>query len=547
MVGNRPRHLRHEATDAERRLWSVLCDRQLRNWKFRRQVPLGPYVADFYCAAAKLIVEIDGGQHTEQADKKRTQWLETQGYRVIRFWNNDVLANTGGVLSNLLSILQSSPLTPTLSSEGRGSQIQSGYPQADCVAGKGELSISDSAPSPLAGKGWGEGVRAPMPNKTDPGFAIYVHWPFCKAKCPYCDFNSHVRAAIDEERWRKGLLRELAHYAALTPGRRVTSLFFGGGTPSLMAPATVEALIDALAKHWQVDPAIEITLEANPTSVEAEKFRAFAAAGVNRLSLGIQSLKDADLKFLGRQHDAAQALAALDLAGRTFPRFSFDLIYARPGQTEAGWSAELAQALALAGDHLSLYQLTIETGTVFEQAYARGDFKLPEEEVQAALYELTTERLAEAGLLAYEVSNYARPGQESRHNLTYWRYGDYLGIGPGAHGRLTLAGDKIATRQHRAPEAWLDLVERDGHATRQCDPVSPEARLEEMLMMGLRLAEGIDLARLQAETGRALTDWLAASRLQRLIDGGFLALDAATLRATEAGRHRLDSVLAALL
>jgi putative oxygen-independent coproporphyrinogen III oxidase len=381
----------------------------------------------------------------------------------------------------------------------------------------------------------------------DPGFAIYVHWPFCKAKCPYCDFNSHVRAAIDEESWRAALLRELAHYAALTPGRKVTSLFFGGGTPSLMAPATTGAIIDALARHWQVDPAIEITLEANPTSVEAEKFRAFAAAGVNRLSLGIQSLNDADLKFLGRQHDSRQALAALDLAATTFPRFSFDLIYARPQQTVAAWEVELTEALRLAGDHISLYQLTIETGTVFEQAYARGDFHLPPEEVQAELYELTTDRLAAAGLAAYEVSNYARPGQESRHNLTYWRYGDYLGIGPGAHGRLTLDGQKIATRQHRAPEIWLERVQHDGHATRQYDPVAPQARLEEMLLMGLRLHEGVDLGRLHRQTGQALGDWIPADRLQRLIDGGFLILDAETLRASRAGRERLDSVLAALL
>jgi oxygen-independent coproporphyrinogen-3 oxidase len=355
-----------------------------------------------------------------------------------------------------------------------------------------------------------------------------------------------VRAAIDEEAWRAALLRELAHYAALTPGRRVTSLFFGGGTPSLMPPATTGAIIDALAKHWRVDADIEITLEANPTSVEAEKFRAFAAAGVNRLSLGIQSLNDADLKFLGRQHDSSQALAALDLAATTFPRFSFDLIYARPQQTVAAWAAELDQALQRVGDHLSLYQLTIETGTVFEQAYARGDFRLPPEEVQAELYDLTTERLAAAGLVAYEVSNYARPGQESRHNLAYWRYGDYLGIGPGAHGRLTLDGQKIATRQHRAPEAWLERVTRDGHATRQYDAVTPEARLEEMLLMGLRLHEGVSLQRIRQETGRPLAEWIAADRLRRLIDGGFVILDDESIRVSTDGRARLDAVLAAL-
>jgi oxygen-independent coproporphyrinogen-3 oxidase len=541
----RPQELRHDATKAEQRLWSRLRDKQLVGWKFRRQVPLGPYIVDFYCAGTKLVVELDGGQHADQAERDliRTAWLEGQGYRVIRFWNNDVLGNTDGVLTELMKILSpKDPLTPTLPREGGGSAVAINLPskpQNSVNRSKDTL----SSPSPLAGEGWGEGAL----NGRDPGFAIYVHWPFCKAKCPYCDFNSHVRAAIDEDRWRAALLRELAHFAALTPGRRVTSLFFGGGTPSLMAPATVAAIIDALDRHWQVDPAIEITLEANPTSVEAEKFRAFANAGINRLSLGIQSLNDADLKFLGRQHDSRQALAALDIAGTTFKRFSFDLIYARPQQTIEAWSAELDAALARAGDHLSLYQLTIETGTVFEQAYARGDFVLPPEEVQADLYDLTTARLATAGLVAYEVSNYARPGQESRHNLTYWRYGDYIGVGPGAHGRLTLEGGKIATRQHRAPEAWLDLVEQSGHATRQFDPVTPRARLEEMLLMGLRLHEGVDLDRITAETGGALSDWIAADRLQRLIDGDFLVLDAQCLRATETGRARLDAVLAALV
>ena len=289
-----------------------------------------------------------------------------------------------------------------------------------------------------------------IPPNDPRGFGIYIHWPFCKAKCPYCDFNSHVRERIEEDVWRGSYLKELAHFAAMVPGRSVTSIFFGGGTPSLMNPKTAETVIDAVSRHWRVANDIEITLEANPTSVEAGKLRDFRAGGINRVSLGIQALDDRDLKFLGRQHNQTEALAALDLAANTFDRFTFDLIYARPGQTPDSWARELDRAMTFAADHLSLYQLTIETGTVFEQAYARGDFVLPDEDVQAELYEMTAERLGVAGLAPYEISNYAKPGSESRHNLTYWRYGDYVGIGPGAHGRLALDGKKIATRQHRA-------------------------------------------------------------------------------------------------
>src|SRR5262252_8891286 len=268
-----------------------------------------------------------------------------------------------------------------------------------------------------------------------PGFGLYVHWPFCLSKCPYCDFNSHVREAIDHERWRDALLLELDHYAADTPARRLTSIFFGGGTPSLMAPDTVAAVIERAARHWPFAPDIEITLEANPTSVEAGKFAGFRSAGVNRVSLGVQALNDADLKFLGRHHSAAEARAAIEIARRSFRRHSFDLIYARPGQSAAAWRAELAEAIALAGDHLSVYQLTIEPETVFGAAHRRGELQVPEEEDAAALYELTQELLGAAGLPAYEISNHARPGEESRHNLAYWRYRTYAGIGPGAHGR----------------------------------------------------------------------------------------------------------------
>jgi oxygen-independent coproporphyrinogen-3 oxidase len=374
-----------------------------------------------------------------------------------------------------------------------------------------------------------------------------VHWPFCLSKCPYCDFNSHVRAAVDHTRWRAALLSELDHYAADTAGRHLTSIFFGGGTPSLMEPATVAAVIARAGEHWPFAADIEITLEANPTSVEAGKFAGFRSAGVNRVSLGVQALNGADLKFLGRHHSAAEARAAIDIARRHFERYSFDLIYARPGQSAAGWSAELTEALSLAGDHLSVYQLTIEPETVFGAAYRRGELQVPGEDDAGALFELTQELLEAAGLPAYEISNHARPGGESRHNLTYWRYGDYVGIGPGAHGRLTIGGDKVATRQHRAPEAWLAAVEAAGHATRQRDPVAAADRLAELMMMGLRTAGGVPRSRVVAECGRPLEAVIAAARLDRLIGGGFLTLDDSGLRATAAGRQRLNAVIGELL
>jgi oxygen-independent coproporphyrinogen-3 oxidase len=379
------------------------------------------------------------------------------------------------------------------------------------------------------------------------GFGLYLHWPFCRSKCPYCDFNSHVRERIDEPRWRNALVAELDHYAAETAGRRLDSIFFGGGTPSLMAPETVDALIARARRHWKFAPDIEITLEANPTSVEAGRFAGFAAAGVNRVSLGLQSLDDRALRFLGRQHSAAEALVALEIARRQFRRISFDLIYARPDQTPESWATELEAALGLAAGHISLYQLAIEPGTAFEGAVARGDFAMPDDATQAALYEATQARLEAAGLAAYEISNHARPGEESRHNLVYWRYGDYVGVGPGAHGRLTLGAGKWATRQHRAPEAWLAAVEAKGHATRQRDEIAPAERLSEMLMMGLRLAEGVSLDRLEAETGAEAAAVISASRLARLVEGGFLRREPRRLVATKEGRQRLDAVLAALI
>ena len=379
------------------------------------------------------------------------------------------------------------------------------------------------------------------------GFGLYVHWPFCLSKCPYCDFNSHVREGVDQARWRRALLSELDHYAARTRGRRLTSIFFGGGTPSLMAPETVGAVIEAARAHWDVAPEIEITLEANPTSVEAGRFAAFRTAGIERVSLGVQALDDAALKFLGRQHSAAEALAALDIARRAFERWSFDLIYARPGQDAAAWRAELARALGEGATHLSLYQLTIEEGTAFHGAARRGELRVPGEDTAGELYEVTQEVMEGAGLPAYEISNHARPGAESRHNLTYWRYGDYLGIGPGAHGRLTLDSGKYATRQHRAPEAWLGAVERDGHATRTHQMLTPEDRLAEMLMMGLRLREGIACGAFKRETGVDFEDRLPAKALEALIAGGFLELDKRGLRATATGRVCLNAVLARLL
>jgi oxygen-independent coproporphyrinogen-3 oxidase len=380
----------------------------------------------------------------------------------------------------------------------------------------------------------------------DPGFALYIHWPFCKSKCPYCDFNSHVRDSIEQPRWRGALLAELDAAAAETAGRRVTSIFFGGGTPSLMEPATVAALLDRAASRWAMAADVEVTLEANPTSVEAARFAALRQAGVNRLSLGVQALDDRALRFLGRGHDAAEALAAIELARRHFARYSFDLIYARPEQTLAQWQAELARAVDLAGDHLSVYQLTIEAGTAFAAAHARGDWALPEEDLAGDLFEATQAVLAAAGLDAYEISNHARAGGESRHNLTYWRYGDYVGIGPGAHGRVTLGGDKFATRRHRAPETWLAAVERQGHGLQERVALAPAERREEMLMMGLRLAEGIERARFRAETGAELEAALDGERLADLVAGGFLETDARGLRATATGRQRLNAVLAAL-
>lgn len=376
---------------------------------------------------------------------------------------------------------------------------------------------------------------------------VYVHWPFCKSKCPYCDFNSHVREGVEQARWRAALLRELEHAAREAPGRRVETMFFGGGTPSLMEPETVAALIARTRQLWDSAPGIEITLEANPTSVEASRFAALAEAGVNRVSLGVQALDAASLKFLGREHSTDEALEALATARRHFARHSFDLIYARPGQTPEAWAEELERALALTGEHLSLYQLTIERGTRFFTDYARGGFVLPDEETSAAMFEQTQARLERAGMPAYEVSNHARPGAACRHNLIYWRYQDYVGIGPGAHGRFAVGKAKRATRRSSGPEAWLEAVERTGHGTAETSTVEGRDLVEEALMMGLRLADGIDRATFASVAGADPVDALDTARLEPLVRAGFLEIDATHLRATLDGRQRLNALLERLI
>jgi oxygen-independent coproporphyrinogen-3 oxidase len=378
-----------------------------------------------------------------------------------------------------------------------------------------------------------------------PPLAIYIHWPFCRSKCPYCDFNSHVREGIDEAAWTRALLADLDRQAALAAGHQIVSIFFGGGTPSLMPPETAAALIERVKRHWRVANNLEITLEANPNSAEAGRFAGFAAAGVNRLSLGVQSLEPAALKFLGRGHDRMEAVAAITMSQKLFPRTSFDLIYARPGQSPSAWSHELDEALAFAGEHLSLYQLTIEPGTAFYTRAVKGDLTIPDDDAAAALFEMTQARLAAHGLPAYEISNHARPGAESRHNLAYWRYEDYLGIGPGAHGRLTRGGVKYAIRQRRLPESWLAAVAKTGDATEETTPIGRESAVEEMVMMGLRLAQGIPRAKLET-VAECDIEALFGISLRRLIDGGFIALDRERLRATAAGRQRLNAVLGAL-
>ncbi|MEZ5845967.1 MAG: radical SAM family heme chaperone HemW [Geminicoccaceae bacterium] len=380
---------------------------------------------------------------------------------------------------------------------------------------------------------------------------IYVHWPFCKAKCPYCDFNSHVRAGVDQERWAGALVRELGYGARRGFAGPVHSVFFGGGTPSLMEPATVEAVLRAIRDLWHVADDAEITLEANPTSVEASKLAGFAAAGVNRVSLGVQSLDDAALRFLGREHTACEAMAAVELANRTFDRVSLDLIYARAGQTVEGWMEELDAALALGTRHLSLYQLTIEPGTRFHALFGRGALPVMEDGVQADLFQATRDSLRSRGFRAYEISNFCRPGEESRHNLVYWRYGDYLGVGPGAHGRLSLDGTKMATRNLRQPDSWLEAVEHHGHGEYECERLDGRTCALEALMMGLRLEEGVPLDRLERLSGSPWRSLFDRTGLDRALAAGLVGIDAgreasAVLRASDAGILVLDDLLATI-
>jgi putative oxygen-independent coproporphyrinogen III oxidase len=383
-----------------------------------------------------------------------------------------------------------------------------------------------------------------MTGPDNPGFGVYVHWPFCAAKCPYCDFNSHVRhKPPDQERFAAAFVREIEKTAARAPGREVTSIFLGGGTPSLMDPKTVGTILDSISKQWPVAADAEVTMEANPSSVEAERFRGYRAAGVNRLSLGVQALNDRGLKFLGRLHNVDEALRAIELARATFPRLSFDLIYARPNQTPEEWEAELRRALGLAADHLSLYQLTIEQGTPFFALRDAGKLKVPDEDAAADLYAVTHSICDAAGMPAYEISNHAVPGAESRHNLVYWRYGEYAGIGPGAHGRLKLTDGRHATAAERAPEAWLEKVESWGDGLVVDDLLTQEEEGDELLLMGLRLAEGIDLDRYRSTAGRSLDD----ARLTELLAHGMVErMEGRRVRATRAGFFVLDAVVADL-
>lgn len=376
------------------------------------------------------------------------------------------------------------------------------------------------------------------------GFGLYLHWPFCQSKCPYCDFNSHVSANIDQQAWERAYLSEIDRIADQTQGRLLNTVFFGGGTPSLMDPALVATLIERIRARWTPANDLEITLEANPGSVEAARFRAFADAGVNRISMGIQALNDGDLKRLGRLHSAADARKAFDLARDAFTRVSFDLIYARQHQTPDAWARELREALNMAVDHLSLYQLTIEQGTAFGARHAAGGLKgLPEDETAADMYLITQQICTDHGMPAYEVSNHARDGAQSRHNLVYWRYGDYAGIGPGAHGRLTLNGARTATQTPLMPQIWLDQVSRLGHGELQRETIPPEEQALEYLMMSLRLSEGTDITRYQRLAGEFLSD----TRIADLVDQGFLTRNATQIAATDTGRPILNALIRALM
>ena len=378
--------------------------------------------------------------------------------------------------------------------------------------------------------------------------AIYVHWPYCLAKCPYCDFNSHVRKKSDEENMRRALLSEIDYYADKIGNRNITSIFFGGGTPSLMSGKTLGALLDKLDRHFSFSSGIEISLEANPTSVEAAKFEDFAAAGVNRLSLGIQALNDKDLKALGREHSVEEAMGAIALAQKYFSRSSFDLIYARMGQNLSDWEGELKQALNMAvAGHLSLYQLTIEPDTAFYNAHRRGKLILPDEELSAEIYDLTNDICADAGLPSYEVSNYAKAGEESRHNLTYWQYGDYLGIGAGAHSRMTYEGQTYASSQFKKPEKYIMAVDSQSHASEFHDLLDAQMMAEEMIMMSLRLRRGLSYKDFKSRIGQNLENFINKEVLEALEKDGYLIQSSQSLKLSEKGVPLLNHILGKIL
>ncbi len=381
----------------------------------------------------------------------------------------------------------------------------------------------------------------------DHQFGIYVHWPFCLSKCPYCDFNSHVRETVDQDAFKAAYIRELEFYAQLTNHLPVSSIFFGGGTPSLMPVDTADEIINTIQKNWKIKNDIEITLEANPTSIEREKFQGFRAAGINRVSIGVQSLNDNDLKALGREHSADEALKAIDTARDVFDRYSFDLIYAREGQSLKDWEHELSRALKYADGHVSLYQLTIEPGTAFHTRFQRGDLTIPEEDDAVDFYNITQDIMGAAGLPAYETSNHAAVGQESRHNMIYWRYGQYAGIGAGAHGRINIDGKRHATRAHRGPEIWRDLALENGHGAHPFEALDKKAMGEEALMMGLRLTAGLDLQQFYAETGCAVSDVADENKIKTLVDEGLLISDNKILKATPRGMLCLNAVLSYII
>ena len=391
---------------------------------------------------------------------------------------------------------------------------------------------------------------------TDEPISLYIHWPFCASKCPYCDFNSHVNNAVDQDQWRKAMLTELEYVGSATKGRPLKSVFFGGGTPSLMPPQTVQVLIDALSLYWKIDGPIEITLEGNPNSIEVNQYKDFKQAGINRVSVGIQSLRPESLSFLGRLHDVDEAKRALEITGSLFDRSSFDLIYALPNQTLCEWQAELSEAIELAQGHLSLYQLIIEPGTAFYTRYHRGEFQLPSEEASADMFQWTREFMASHGYDLYEVSNFAKPGHECQHNLTYWLYNDYACIGPGAHGRVTLAGSegpdkadrsKYAIRNHRAPDVWLNAVEQHGHGQKKREFLPHREQIIEHLLMNLRVPQGIDRSQFQNKHGCDVLDLFPADSVEHLQDAGYVSISDRTLAVTQDGLLRLDGITSKLV